>query len=81
MAREMDSQVHTKSGIMLGLGETEIEVPEALRDLREAGCDIVTIGQYLQPTLRHLPVFGVFGDGQYRLQPMHVDDFAALAVE
>jgi lipoic acid synthetase len=41
---------------MLGLGETEEEVLAALSDLRRVGCDIVTLGQYLQPTLGHLPV-------------------------
>ncbi|MEN9732486.1 MAG: lipoyl synthase [Verrucomicrobiota bacterium] len=48
--------LHTKSGLMLGLGETHEEILEALRDLRSAQVDIVTLGQYLQPTLRHLPV-------------------------
>lgn len=48
--------VYTKSGLMLGLGETEPELFEALSDLRQAGCDILTLGQYLQPTLHHLPV-------------------------
>jgi len=46
----------TKSGIMLGLGEEVEEVIDTLKDLKEAGCDIVTIGQYLQPTIDHLPV-------------------------
>lgn len=46
----------TKSGMMLGLGETPEEVLEAMRDLRAAGCDALTLGQYLQPTLRHLSV-------------------------
>jgi lipoic acid synthetase len=46
----------TKSGLMLGLGETEEELFTALSDLRRAGCDVLTLGQYLQPTLRHLPV-------------------------
>ena len=46
--------IYTKSGMMLGLGETEPEVLEAMRDLRTAGCDILTLGQYLQPTLKHL---------------------------
>ena len=41
---------------MLGLGETPAELLQAMRDLREARCDILTLGQYLQPTLRHLPV-------------------------
>src|SRR3984957_3323371 len=48
--------IHTKSGVMLGLGETPEELLQAMRDLREAKCDILTLGQYLQPTLRHLPV-------------------------
>jgi lipoic acid synthetase len=46
----------TKSGIMLGLGEHEEEIAQALRDLRAAGVDIVTIGQYLQPTPQHAPL-------------------------
>ena len=46
----------TKSGIMLGLGETEEEVIQVLHDLRDANVDIVTIGQYLQPSKKHLPV-------------------------
>lgn len=48
--------IHTKSGIMLGLGETQEEVLTAMEDLRRANCDILTLGQYLQPTLKHLPV-------------------------
>jgi lipoyl synthase len=50
------SSLYTKSGLMLGLGETEEEVLTALSDLRAAGCEVLTLGQYLQPTLRHLPV-------------------------
>ena len=49
-------QPRTKSGIMLGLGETEEEVIQTLKDLREAKVDVVTIGQYLQPSKKHLPV-------------------------
>ena len=48
--------IYTKSGIMLGLGETEEELLQAMRDLRAAQCDILTLGQYLQPSLKHLPV-------------------------
>ena len=48
--------MRTKSGIMLGLGEEKEEVVQTLNDLKAAGCDVVTIGQYLQPTKRHLPV-------------------------
>lgn len=46
----------TKSGIMLGLGESDAEVLQSMEDLRGAGVDILTVGQYLQPTTRHLPV-------------------------
>lgn len=46
----------TKSGVMLGLGESEEEVIETMKDLRNAGVDIITLGQYLQPTPKHLPV-------------------------
>jgi len=45
-----------KSGLMLGLGEELDEVRQALRGLSAVGCDVLTLGQYLQPTLRHLPV-------------------------
>lgn len=48
--------IHTKSGMMLGLGETRDEVMVAMEDLRRANCDILTLGQYLQPSLKHLPV-------------------------
>jgi len=54
--KEIDSTIYTKSGIMLGLGETIDEVIQTLEDLREIGVDAVTIGQYLRPTMRHLPV-------------------------
>ena len=60
--------VFTKSGIMLGLGETEAEVITAMEDLRAANCDILTLGQYLQPTLKHLPV----------VEFVHPDKFAEL---
>jgi lipoic acid synthetase len=48
--------MRTKSGIMLGLGEAKEEVVQTLRDLHASGCDVVTVGQYLQPTKKHLPV-------------------------
>ncbi len=48
--------IYTKSGVMLGLGETEEELLQAMQDLRASNCDILTLGQYLQPTLKHLPV-------------------------
>jgi len=48
--------IKTKSGVMLGLGETEQEIYETMDDLRAVGCDVLTLGQYLQPTSKHLPV-------------------------
>jgi len=55
-AREMEPDIVTKSGIMLGLGEAEGELFQAMDDLRESGVSVLTLGQYLQPTPAHLPV-------------------------
>jgi lipoic acid synthetase len=55
-AKEMEPGIATKSGVMLGLGETENELFEAMDDLREAGVQVLTLGQYLRPTPNHLPV-------------------------
>jgi lipoic acid synthetase len=55
-SKERYPHIHTKSGFMLGLGENQEEVLELLRDLREVGCDFLTIGQYLQPRPDRLPV-------------------------
>ncbi len=59
--------MRTKSGIMLGLGETKEEVVQAITDLHDNGCEVITIGQYLQPTTKHLPV----------QRFVHPDEFAA----
>jgi len=56
IVKELDPRIYTKSGIMLGLGETKDEVIATLKDLRAIGVDAVTIGQYLRPTMKHLPV-------------------------
>ncbi|MGB3612922.1 MAG: lipoyl synthase [Elainellaceae cyanobacterium] len=55
-SRQIAPQVYTKSGIMVGLGETDEEVRQTMADLRGVDCDILTIGQYLQPTQKHLGV-------------------------
>jgi lipoic acid synthetase len=55
-AKRSRPDIRTKSGLMLGLGETTEELFETLADLRAAGCDLLTLGQYLQPSSRHLPV-------------------------
>jgi lipoic acid synthetase len=73
-AREItarDGTVHTKSSLMVGLGETREELSETFRDLRAADCDILTIGQYLRPSLQHLPV------ERY----VHPDEFAEMKAE
>ena len=54
--RELDPSVATKSGMMLGLGETRDEILKVMEDLREAGCKLLTMGQYLAPSKRHHPV-------------------------
>lgn len=54
--KQLDSQMPTKSGLMLGHGETEAEIIETFHDLRSVGCDRLTIGQYMRPSLAHLPV-------------------------
>jgi lipoic acid synthetase len=55
-AKEKDPALWTKSSLMLGIGETDDEVMEALRDLRRVGVDVITLGQYLRPTPKHAPV-------------------------
>ncbi|SFW50857.1 lipoyl synthase [Chitinophaga sancti] len=64
--RLKDGGMRTKSGVMLGLGETKEEVIQAMQDLYDNGCDVVTLGQYLQPTPKHLPV----------VRFVHPDEFA-----
>jgi len=61
----------TKSGLIVGMGETNEEVRGVMRDLRAVGCDIMTIGQYLRPTKQHLPVARYY----------HPDEFAAFKAE
>jgi len=69
-AKELRPDITTKSGLMLGLGETETEIFEAMDDLREHGVEVLTMGQYLRPTPQHLPVveyirpevFNLYGD-------------------
>jgi lipoic acid synthetase len=70
--RRPEARMRTKSGLMLGLGETTEEIVETLADLRAVGCDLVTLGQYLQPSPRHLPVV------RY-LPPAEFDELGRLA--
>lgn len=65
-AKLLDPEVLTKSGIMLGLGETIDEVKVTLRDLRSWGVDILTIGQYLQPSRKHLPILRYYTPEEFQ---------------
>ncbi|MDC1011633.1 lipoyl synthase [Flavobacteriaceae bacterium] len=71
----------TKSGIMLGLGEREEEVLETLNDLREAKVDVVTIGQYLQPSKKHLPVHSFVTPDQFKTYETYALDLGFRHVE
>jgi lipoyl synthase len=72
-ARATRADLLTKAGLMLGLGEELDEVLTVLRDLRTAGCDIITLGQYLRPTAKHLPV-------ERYLEPAEFDDLGREAL-
>jgi lipoic acid synthetase len=67
MAAEVGQKLATKSGLMLGLGETEPEVFQAMEDLREAGVTVLTLGQYLRPSPQHLPVVSYVEPAQFDL--------------
>jgi lipoic acid synthetase len=67
LRRLKEGGMKTKSGIMLGLGETEEEIFETMDDLRTVGLDILTIGQYLQPTPKHLPVQAFIHPDKFKL--------------
>ncbi|MEM9135855.1 MAG: lipoyl synthase [Cyanobacteria bacterium P01_F01_bin.42] len=67
--KDLDQDIATKSGLMLGVGETTAEVIETMHDLRQVGCNRLTLGQYLRPSLAHLPVERYW----------HPDEFKQLA--
>ena len=70
--KELDPMVFTKSGIMVGLGETRVEVLQVMDDMRSAEIDFLTIGQYLQPTVKHAAV-------DRFVEPAEFEDYAAMA--
>jgi len=72
--KEIDATIPTKSGLMLGHGETKEEILETLADLRNAECDRITLGQYMRPSLSHLPV-------QKYWTPEEFDHLGAIARE
>jgi lipoic acid synthetase len=65
--KELSADVVTKSGVMLGLGETEPELFQTMDDLREVGCQVLTMGQYLRPSPKHLPVVDYITPEQFDL--------------
>ena len=67
--KQIDPAMTTKSGVMVGLGETFDELVATMADLREHGCELLTVGQYLRPSMKHLPVERYW----------HPDEFAAVA--
>jgi lipoic acid synthetase len=66
-AKELSAKTVTKSGVMLGLGEQETELFQTMDDLREVGCQVLTLGQYLRPTPKHLPVVEYIPPAQFDL--------------
>ena len=74
IVKTLNPTIPTKSGLMLGHGETQAEVIEAMVDLRNAGCDRLTLGQYMRPSLQHLPV-------QKYWTPEEFDELGAIARE
>jgi lipoic acid synthetase len=72
--KSCDPTIYTKSGLMLGLGESDEEILETLQDLRNTGCSLLTLGQYLQPTPQHLTV-------QRFVSPEKFDKWREIALE
>ena len=70
-----NSNIPTKSGLMVGLGESENEIMQTLKDLREAGCNILTIGQYIQPSKQHLEVAKYYTEKEFE----HLKELAKQA--
>lgn len=80
MVKQRDPSRYTKSSIMLGLGEKDSEVQKTLEDLREIGCDVVTFGQYLQPTKRHLKVMEYIQPEKFQMWQKIAEDMGFLYV-
>ena len=70
---KQNSDITTKSGMMIGLGETFEQIDATMRDLHNVGCDIVTIGQYIQPSKQHLKVAKYYTIEEYKLLETHAD--------
>ncbi|MEY3255965.1 MAG: lipoyl synthase [Cyanobacteriota bacterium] len=79
-SRQISPTTYTKSGIMVGLGETDEEVRQVMQDLRTVGCDILTIGQYLQPSQKHLPVCDFINPEQFATWQVYGEQLGFLQV-
>ena len=79
-SRQIAPQVYTKSGIMVGLGETDGEVRQVMADLRSVDCDILTIGQYLQPSQKHLQVNDFISPEQFAAWQVFGEEIGFLQV-
>jgi lipoic acid synthetase len=80
LVKELDSGSHTKTSLMLGLGEREEEIMKTLRDLRAIDCDVVTFGQYLQPTKRHLRVEKFYRPEEFQFWKQTAEELGFLYV-
>lgn len=78
--KELDPSVYSKSSIMLGLGETEDDLIKTVRDLREANVDILTLGQYLRPSKRHIPVEEYVSPDKFRYYQRMAEELEFLYV-
>ena len=81
LARAKDAGLVTKSGLIVGMGETDAEVRAAITDLRNVGVDILTVGQYLRPTARHLPVVRWWTPGEMDAVGMFAESLGFSHVE
>ena len=80
-AKEIDPSIFTKSGLMVGLGETTDELHQTFRDLRDVGCDVLTVGQYLQPTRdSHAPVQKYYTPDEFDSLGAHATSLGFLSV-
>jgi lipoic acid synthetase len=80
LSRQIAPWVYTKSGIMVGLGETDAEIRQVMQDLRSVDCDILTIGQYLQPSQKHLQVQGFITPEQFASWQAYGEELGFLQV-
>ncbi|MFM2064143.1 MAG: hypothetical protein RLZZ507_3814 [Cyanobacteriota bacterium] len=78
--RQISPSTYTKSGIMVGLGETDTEIRQVMEDLRAVDCDILTIGQYLQPSQKHLQVADFITPAQFAAWQAYGEEIGFLQV-